>query len=737
MPELGSFIGYGMWVAIALAVVAVIFIGSRFWRNIPQGHIGLVERRLLGRKPKTGRVFSTGGEIGIEADYLKPGPRLLFFPVRRLVDTITFTDIDANQVGIVTATDGEPLPQGRIYAEDKAGEFHNDFQDPVAFLTKGGIRGKQLRLVNTGRHMINTKLFQVQAVDKTIIPDGKIGIVTALDGSPLEPGQIVGRRVEGHDKFQKAEEFIKNGGQKGPQVDFVPPGTWNINTAVFKVEIADAITVKDDEVGLVTALVGAPLGQDEVVAKTPDPDKHHTFQDGEKFLDMGGQRGVQEALLPPGTYYLNRFMFQVTKDKATFIPQGSVGVVISYIGKDPAAPTDTAAPAPLSTTLKESTALTLVGEPSTDPEDKRLDANVRMRHVVPRGFKGIQDTVLGPNKYYLNVRALKVIPVATTTATLEWAQGTTKNGFDPFKVTSKDGYSMEIEVQCNYRVAPENAAFVISKVGEIELLEKNVIHPLVDGIFRNHVAGSPAIAYMQQRGIEQDAALAALRKALSEYKVEAVQLLITNIVMDETLVNTVKRQNMAQLQTQAYEAEQLAEVKRIELEKTKAQANQQQRLMEAQIGISVADNQAQQAIKVAEGKAKAIKIEAEADAERTTKTGLAKAEVIEAQGRATGVAFHEQAKALGSSGLALVQALGKIAEGNIRITPNFLVSGGNGEGGTGGNGTLGSALLALVTAGLAEKAGLTNLDIDPDTTDATATAGVGAAAANTTDTAAA
>ncbi len=52
--------------------------------------------------------------------------------------------------GVVTATDGDSMPSGRIFAEDKAGEGHDNFQDPVGFLTKGGVRGKQLRLLTNG-----------------------------------------------------------------------------------------------------------------------------------------------------------------------------------------------------------------------------------------------------------------------------------------------------------------------------------------------------------------------------------------------------------------------------------------------------------------------------------------------------------------------------------------------------------------------------------------------------------
>lgn len=47
---------------------------------------------------------------------------------------------------------------------------------------------------------------------------------------------------------------------------------------------------------------------------------------------------------------------------------------------------------------------------------------------------------------------------------------------------------MKVEVRCQYRILPENAPYVVQKIGSIEELEKNVIHPQIDGIFRAGLA---------------------------------------------------------------------------------------------------------------------------------------------------------------------------------------------------------------------------------------------------------
>ena len=59
----------------------------------------------------------------------------------------------------------------------------------------------------------------------TVIPPGKVGIVTASDGDQLDAGRLHGKAVQGHRNYQDAEQFIANRGQKGPQVEILTPGT--------------------------------------------------------------------------------------------------------------------------------------------------------------------------------------------------------------------------------------------------------------------------------------------------------------------------------------------------------------------------------------------------------------------------------------------------------------------------------------------------------------------------------
>ena len=100
-----------------------------------------------------------------------------------------------------------------------------------------------------------------------------------------------------------------------------------------------------------------------------------------------------------------------------------------------------------------------------------------------------------------------------------------------------------------------------------------------------------------------------------------------------------------------FNAQREAEVKRIELERTSSQANNQRSLMEATVGVEIAGKRSEQRKKEADGEAYYI-----------SSTGRAEAEKMQLIGEAQGVAYREQVNALGANGVALVETLKVIGE---------------------------------------------------------------------------
>ncbi len=694
-----------MLVYIVLSVVALLAVAtvvSLFFINVGAGEIAIKERRFVGTHLPQGRIVATGGEIGIQAEVLMPGLHFVPWPIGRVVKKVPLIEIGPDEIGVIEAIDGEPLPPGRIFAPDRALNAHNNFQDPIAFIKQGGVKGIQMRTLPPGQWRIHPYLFRVSIAKTTVVPPGKIGIVTAADGAQLDPGRLLGKAVQAHRNFQDAEQFIASGGQKGPQVEILTAGTYRILTesrigavegdrkpGLFSVQVCNATVVGENQIGHVEALDGAPLDRRNYVA---DPvEGHDNFQDGDEFLRRGGQRGPQKDILLPGMYYINPLLFKTILANAQEIKPGEVAVVVSNVGLDPSDEIRRMMADKIRGRLERERRQDIADAHRTnnaaldeltdafakgDPMDSRLDEGAHEAYVVPDGYRGIQETVVGPGKYYVNLLAVTPVVIPTTNQTVEWTAEDIDNTFNPFEVISKDGFTMKLEVRVVFRVKPEDAPFMVAKIGSIDRLIQNVMHPLIDSIFRNQASESSAMAYLQNRHEEQERAEARVRTHLLKYHVDVVNVLICHIHLPEELMKTQTEKILAEQRQAMFNAQREAEFKRIELEKTRAQADNQRELMAATVGVEISGKRAEQR-----------KAEADGEAHYIATTGRAEAEKVRLMGEAQGVAYREQVNALGPNGVAVVETLRVIGEKNVRITPDVLATGGNAENG-GGLGTL-------------------------------------------------
>ena len=696
----------------ALIVLGVLwYIVTGFLVNVGAEEVAIKERRYFGRRMPQGRVVATEGEVGIQADVLKPGLHFVMYPIERVIKKVPLVEIGADELGVIEAIDGEPMPPGRIFAPDRAQNQHNNFQDPIAFIKQGGVKGIQLRTLPPGKWAIHPYLFRVSIAKATVIPPGKVGVITSADGDPPNAGRLHGKAIAGHRNFQDAEHFVYNGGQKGPQVEILTPGTYRIHTAsiaingsneqkpgLFYVRLYDATVITENQIGLVEALDGAPLDPRDYVAAQVTG--HDNFGDSNAFITNGGQRGPQKDILLPGTYYINPLMFKVIPENAKEVKPGEVAVIVSNVGKDPGEEIRREMARKIRERLEreEQEQIMRAAEQldkvdnedrsledikaelsadAGDPADKRLDQGAHEAYVVPEGFRGIQETVVGPGRYYINTLAVTPIVIPTTNMTVEWTAEDVEASFDPFAVISKDGFTMQLEVRLVFRVKPEDAPFMVAKIGNTDRLVQNVMHPLIDSIFRNQASESSAMAYLQNRHEEQERAEARVRMHLLKYHVDVVNVLICHIHLPEELMKTQTEKILAEQKQNMFDAQREAEQKRIELEKTRAHADNQRSLMEATVGVDIAGKRSEQRKKEAEGEAYYI-----------SETGKAEAEKVRLMGEAQGVAYAEQVNALGPNGVALVETLKVIGEKGVRITPDVMASsGGSGDGG-GGIGTL-------------------------------------------------
>ena len=651
--------------------------------------IAVLERRWLGRKIPQGRVVAMANEVGIQARILGPGLHLLI-PFLYVVKKYDMLNVGENEIGLVESIDGQAIAPGMIFA--KVVQEHNLFQDGEAFLRNGGEKGPQIQLLPPGLYRVNPYLFKVKKVAAINVPNNKIGLIIAVDGQPISPGRLLGKHIEGHNNFQNGQAFLEKGGQKGPQIDILLPGTYRINTKLFEVQINEATVVPSQKVALITAKDGDALPHYEYVAMAIEG--HKEFQDPPAFLANGGQRGPQLDFLRPGTYYINPLMFDVVQDDVAMIQRGEVAVTVSKVVKDP------------SDLFK-----TAESEAQSKISDDLIKQGVE-RYVVDSGFRGIQREVVGPGTYYLNRLAFTPHIIPTTNITIDWAEEkpaetVAPRVFNPLAIVSKDGFEMTISVKVIIRVLPKQAPHMVARIGTIDNLIEHVIHPLIDSSFRNQASSSEAMKFMQDRHEEQRKAEQHIVEELKKYHVECVSVLICQIVLPERLMETLTNKVVASQQMSMFDAQQEAEDRRREMEKTKAQANLQPSLVKAEIDVQIATQQKQQAITLAEGKGQSIRLEAEGRGQATRleqegiaagvqAVGKAEGEKIRAMGQATAEAYSKQAQAVGQSSLAIIEIMKRVSDGGVKITPDILIQG-NGREGSSSN--VLSAFIASLMAG--------------------------------------
>lgn len=504
--------------------------------------------------------------------------------------------------------------------------------------------------------------YEVKLENFTVIPQGHIGLVSSKDGTVPSNGKILGTYVDS-DNFQDAEKFLTNGGSKGRQATILVAGSYRINKYIFDVSISDQITINDNAVGIVTTLDGAPLKEGQIAADTTDG--HNKFQDFNKFLENGGQRGLQQEIILSGTYNINPWAVTVEEVKMTEIPIGYVGVVVSYVGEDGA---------------------DLTG------------SDFKHGNIVKKGQKGVWIEPLGPGKYPINTMTMRIEQVPTTNLVLNWATGRNEShkldaGLSTITVRSKDGFPFNLDVSQIIHVPSTEAPKVIARFGNMSNLVSQVLEPTIGNYFRNSAQDSDVIAFLSTRKERQDAAKARISEVLTEYNVHAVDTLIGDITPPEALMKTLTDRKIAEEQQTTYDTQRLAQGKRQEFEKANAIADMQKEVVRSEQSVNIAERDAAAAVKSAEGKSKAIKLNAEAEAESTkmranaeaekiTVTGAAEASKIEAIGKSTAEAYKLQVEAMGPDNFTQFKVTESIGLNKIKVIPDVLIGGGSNGGGS-------------------------------------------------------
>ncbi len=599
------------------------------------------------------------------------------------------------------------VPSDRVGVVEKRWSLRGSIKSGLIALQ--GEAGFQPDVLRGGMHYLMPLQYRVHRLPLVTIPQGKIGYVFARDGAQLSPTQALASNLQTQD-FQDVTTFLARGGQRGPQRMVLREGTYAINQAQFVVvtearvyylplntdEEAPfarmAVTIgerrgfepivirgSEDVVGIVTVHDGTSLHQGELIAPVAgdDPNErgtyHNNFQDPERFLAAGGQRGRQLQVLVEGTYYINRLFATVEMVPKTIIEVGTVGVVVSYTGD-------------LGTDL----------------------SGVDYKHgeLVARGSRGVWQEALMPGKYAFNTYAGKVIVVPTTNFILKWIRSEVgahhyDENLTEVSLITKDAFEPSLPLSVVVHIDYKKAPLVIQRFGDIKRLVEQTLDPMVAAYFKNVGQTRTLIELLQDRTSVQLTASQEMKEKFSHYNLELEEVLIGtprssagDNHIDQILAQLRSRQ-IAEETVATYAQQQKAAVKERELREAEARARQQSVLTESELGIQVQANEGKADYQRSLQKAAQIRALAEAEAEKAARIGLGEAIAIEEKVRAYGGPKYQVTQ----------QVMNRFAEAieqaRVDIVPKILI-GASGENG-GGHGS--NVLEALLTLMLSDRMG--------------------------------
>lgn len=726
------FIFENLAIIALLALVGIVLINS--FVNVRGDEIATLERRWIGKEMSEGRTVALSGEVGVQAKILGPGLHFLI-PFIFKATKHKYLVIRNDQVGIVNAIAGEPIPQGQFMAKSVESDSFQDgekfllnggqkgpqitivppgehrinphlfkvkivdavsigddeiamveaiagqaleagkifanpvdcnlFQDGDAFLNNGGQKGPQITVLTPGMYRINTDLFLVEKRKATVVPGGHICLVTAMDGKQLPDGRLLADKVEGHSNFEKGDLFIKNGGQKGRQIQHLMPGTYRINTNLFKIsEAIPWVKIESDEVGIVTILEGRPISDpSKIAADEIELSIHQNFQDTDAFLKAGGQKGLQIPVLRAGAYAINPWFANAKLQKMVEVQIGECAVVTNF-----------------------------VGEEGVDTSDTNVNAK-----IVENGKKGIWRDPLGPGKHALNLEICKVDIVPTTQILLSWADDeSSSHKFDAnlktITLRTADAFNVNMDVRVIIHIAMADAPKVVANLGSVSNMISQVLEPAISSHFRNAAQAVQALELYTQRAEIQQRAKEHIQNVLRIHHIESKDTMIADVVLPTQLTKTVTDRQIATQEKATFKTQMEAQEERKKLENATAQADMQKKVVESERGVDISKNLADAAIRKAEGEAEAAKLQAGAEAEATKlragaeaeaikKTGFSEAEIILEKGKSTAEAYKLQVEAMGKDNFGQLKIIEQIAQNNMKLIPETLISGGgNGSG---------------------------------------------------------
>jgi hypothetical protein len=419
------------------------------------------------------------------------------------------------------------------------------------------------------------------------VAPGRHLVIVAKDGEPLPAG------------YALAEP-----GQMGIQREVLGEGWHFVLPVVYTTELGKNTDIPPGKVGIVTAKGGKPLPPGRLLA-------------GE------GEQGIQRKVLPPGTYRINLYGFDVELVDAIKIEPGFVGVVRRKLGKEGN------------------------GRFADSPDEM-----------------GILRNVLQPGLYYKNTKEFDVEPVEIGIFQSTFFYDDDEAKSTAIKFTSKGGFEISMDCTIEWEILPKDMPSLVAEYGSRREIELKVIDVQAHAIGRDKGIDYGVQDFLEgtKRETFQDDFTNELIKVCEKKNVTIHSAFIRNIVIPETYLQPIRDKQIAaetEITNKAKEAtaESDADVEReketitqrtaeVEAETKRLVASIEQNVQNITVSTQVAIEKLK-----AEYQAKIAKIEAE----KTETLGQAAADVTRLTETARGTLYQLKMDVFGKNGDAFLR----------------------------------------------------------------------------------
>ncbi len=363
---------------------------------------------------------------------------------------------------------------------------NGDPLEPGQILARNGQRGIREETLGEGRHFLNPLFYEWEIVNVTLVEPGKVAIVTSKIGEKLDEG-----------------EFIAERGQKGIWRSVLGPGKYRMNPHGYNVEIVDAISIPVGYTGVITSLSGEQAESGRFA--------------GDK------QKGVRRDVLQPGLYYVNPKEYKVDVLE--------IGInQVSLLGRSGGKVVTKARQ------LGKNEALNVLQSAVLEKQEaKRQD-------YFSKRSSSVQDQKF---KTGMKVDFDKGKPLAAPApAPLEEGEMSLT---ELVSFPSRDGFQISLDMTVEFELSPGSIADIFRRYGDLPAVVDKIIMPQITSISRNKGSEYRAKDFIVGEGREkfQNDITVSLEQTLGAKGIKVYNALIRHVEVPDEIREPIQQASIA------------------------------------------------------------------------------------------------------------------------------------------------------------------------------------------------